>query len=58
MSNIVKVTVFLTDMNDFSIINQVYANYFTDPFPARVAVEVSKLPLDASIEIEAMAFLN
>lgn len=53
--NIVKATVYLADMNDFSAMNEVYASYFKTDFPARAAFEVVKLPLGAKVEIEAMA---
>jgi 2-iminobutanoate/2-iminopropanoate deaminase len=52
----VKTTVFLKDMNDFTKFNQIYAEYFKEKFPARSCVEVSRLPKDADIEIEAIAF--
>ncbi len=55
MAHVVKVTVFLCDMEDFDAMNQVYARYFTKPYPARVAVEVAKLPKNARVEIEAVA---
>lgn len=55
ISNIVKVTVFVTDVGNFSAINEVYAEFFGDHKPARSLVEVSKLPKDAEIEIEAIA---
>jgi 2-iminobutanoate/2-iminopropanoate deaminase len=50
----VKVTVFLTNMEDFALMNQVYAQYFTGNFPARSAVQVAALPKNADIEIEAI----
>ncbi|SMP49543.1 RidA family protein [Anoxynatronum buryatiense] len=53
--SIVKVTVFLKDMNDFAKMNEVYATFFTDHKPARAAVEVARLPKDAQVEIEAIA---
>ena len=56
LENVVKTTIFLKDMNNFSRINKVYGEYFTDQFPARSCVEVSRLPKDADIEIEAIAF--
>lgn len=52
---VVKTTVFIKDMNDFTIINNIYAHYFTEPFPARSCVEVARLPKDVLIEIEAVA---
>ncbi|MFZ5975254.1 MAG: RidA family protein [Bacillota bacterium] len=56
-SDVVKVTVFLTDMQDFPDVNNVYKTYFEEPYPARSCVEVSSLPKDAMIEIEAIAVL-
>ncbi|MEG2708647.1 MAG: RidA family protein [Vagococcus sp.] len=55
MNDIVKITIFLADMNDFAIANEVYGSYFSEPFPSRSTVEISKLPKDAKIEIEAIA---
>lgn len=55
LENVVKVTVFLKDMNDFARVNEVYAKYFSAVKPARSAVQVAKLPLDAMVEIEAVA---
>lgn len=51
----VKVTVFLKDMNDFAEMNKIYREYFIKDFPARCCVQVAKLPMDARIEIEAIA---
>jgi len=56
MENVVKTTIFLKDMNNFSRVNKIYGEYFTGQFPARSCVEVSRLPKDADIEIEAIAF--
>lgn len=53
--NIVKATVYLTDMNDFAAMNEVYASFFDKDFPARAAFQVVKLPLGAKVEIEAIA---
>ena len=55
LSRAVKVTVFLQDINDFKIVNNVYAQFFTDDPPARSAVQVAALPLGGLIEIEAIA---
>lgn len=55
MSNIVKVTIFIKDMHHFSIINDVYATFFEDIFPARETVQVSELPLQVPIEISCIA---
>jgi 2-iminobutanoate/2-iminopropanoate deaminase len=57
MDRVMKVTVFLKDMNDFSEMNAVYAKWFSDPPPARAAVEVARLPKDVDVEIEAIALL-
>ena len=58
LENVVKTTVFLRDMNDFAAMNAVYAEFFTADFPARSAVQVARLPKDAVVEIEAVAFLG
>ena len=55
MSKVVKTTVFIKDMNDFGKINEIYAAYFTAPFPARSCVEVARLPKDVLIECEVIA---
>lgn len=54
-SHVVKTTVFLDDMNDFNTVNEIYAQYFVEPYPARSAVEVAKLPKGALIEVEIIA---
>lgn len=53
-SKIVKTTIFLADMNDFAKVNEIYAKYFTENYPARSCVEVARLPKDVLIEIEAI----
>ena len=53
--NVVKCTVFLQDMNDFSKMNAVYGEFFKPPYPARAAVQVARLPKDVKVEIEAIA---
>ena len=55
MSNIVKTTVFMADMNDFADMNAVYAEFFEAPYPARSAVAVKTLPKGALVEIEVVA---
>ncbi len=55
MDNVIKTTVFLKNMDDFSAMNEVYASFFGKEAPARSAVEVAKLPKDALVEIEAIA---
>lgn len=57
MSAVVKTTVFLKNMDDFAAMNEVYAQFFTQPYPARSAVQVAKLPKDVLVEIEAVAAL-
>ncbi len=57
LDNIVKTTIFLTDLGNFTAVNEVYASYFTENHPARTTVEISKLPLGVGIEIEAIAVL-
>ena len=54
-ADVVKTTVFLADMNDFAEMNKVYGEYFAQPFPARSAVQVAKLPKGAPLEIECIA---
>lgn len=54
-SDVVKTTVFLNDMNDFTAMNAIYAQYFTKEAPARACVQVAKLPKDALVEIELIA---
>jgi len=56
MSDVVKTTVFLKDMDDFKGMNEVYSEFFSEPYPARAAVEVARLPKDAKVEIEAIAY--
>lgn len=55
MDNVVKTTVFIKDMNDFGTVNGIYAQYFTEPHPARSCVEVARLPKDVLVEIEVIA---
>ena len=55
LSNVVKTTVFLADMGDFAAMNEVYAQFFGKPFPARSAVAVKTLPKGALVEIECIA---
>lgn len=55
--NVVKTTIYLTDMNDFGTVNEIYASYFADNPPARATVEVSRLPKDVKVEIDAIAVI-
>ena len=57
IDNVVKTTVFIKDMNDFAKINEIYAEYFTEPYPARSCVEVARLPKDVSLEVETIVEL-
>ena len=55
LSNVVKTDVYLADMNEFSKMNEVYATYFSEPYPARVTVGVKQLPKDGRVEIAVIA---
>lgn len=55
MNNVVKTTVFMADMGDFADMNSIYAEFFTEPYPARSAVAVKTLPKGALVEIEVVA---
>ncbi len=57
-SHIVKSTIFLTNMDDFSKVNTIYNQYFNPPYPARVAIAVKQLPKNAKIEIDAIAYIT
>lgn len=56
LSHVVKTTVFLDNMDDFASMNEVYALYFKEPYPARSAVEVARVPKGALVEIEVIAY--
>ena len=58
LSDCVKLTIYLTDLNQFANVNQVMATYFAEPYPARAAIEVSALPKQAQIEIDAIMVQN
>lgn len=55
LDDVVKANVYLMDMDDYEAVNEVYAENMNEPFPARAAVEVSDLPIDIGVEIEAIA---
>lgn len=57
MNRVIKTTVFIKDINDFAKVNEIYATFFEQPYPARSCVEVARLPKDVLIEIEAVAKL-
>jgi len=52
---VVKTTIFLKDMEQFAAVNEVYGEFFSEPYPARSTVEVARLPKDVHVEIEAIA---
>jgi 2-iminobutanoate/2-iminopropanoate deaminase len=54
-ADVVRTTVFLADMNDFAAMNEVYGQYFKEPYPARATVQVARLPKDAKVEIDLIA---
>lgn len=58
LDQVVKVTIFLDDMDNYAAVNQIYAQYFTQNPPARACVQVARLPLDVKIEIEAIALVQ
>ena len=58
LDDIVKISIFLTDLNNFSVVNDVMKEYFSEPYPARATVEVSGLPLGVNVEIEAIVLTN
>jgi reactive intermediate/imine deaminase len=58
LSNIVKLTIYITDMSDFSIVNNAMESHFKSPYPARATVEVSGLPLGVNVEMDAVVGLD
>ena len=54
-ADVVRTTIFLADMNDFSTVNEIYGQYFSEPYPARATVQVARLPKDARVEIDVIA---
>ena len=57
-SDVVRTTIFLADMNDFAAVNEIYAKYFSQPYPARATVQVARLPKDVRVEIDAIAMVD
>ena len=55
---VVRTTIFLADMNGFAAVNEIYAAFFSEPFPARATVQVARLPKDARVEIDAIAVVE
>jgi reactive intermediate/imine deaminase len=58
LSDIVKLNVYLTDLSNFPIVNEIMGHYFQEPYPARAAVGVAALPKNASVEMDAIMFLK
>lgn len=58
LASVVKTTIFLLDMDDFALVNEVYAEFFGETRPARSTVQVARLPKDALVEIEAVAYIE
>ncbi|MBA7519670.1 2-iminobutanoate/2-iminopropanoate deaminase [subsurface metagenome] len=58
LENVVKVTIYLQDIKDFTLVNKIYSKYFEDSLPARACIEVSNLPKNAKVEIEAIGMIN
>ena len=57
LDKVVKTTLFIKNMDDFPLVNEVYGEFFTDNYPARACVEVARLPRDANFEVEAVSLL-
>lgn len=58
LNNVLRTTIYLTNLEDYANINEIYAQFFSDSEPARSTVQVSRLPMDAEIEIDAIAYVN
>ena len=58
MSDVVKTTIFVKDIEEFAAVNEVYGEFFSEPYPARSTIEVARLPKDAKVEIEAIVTRN
>lgn len=58
VAHVAKTTIYLADMGDFAAVNEIYARYFTEPYPARATVQVARLPRDVKVEIDAIAVLD
>jgi 2-iminobutanoate/2-iminopropanoate deaminase len=58
LDQVVRATVYLADMNDFAVVNEVYGTYFSSPAPARATVQAARLPKDARVEIDVIASLD
>ena len=58
LSNIVKLNIFLTDLNNFAVLNEIMASYFDQPYPARAAIGVNELPKGVSVEMDGVMVIN
>jgi 2-iminobutanoate/2-iminopropanoate deaminase len=58
LDHVVRATVYLADMNDFAVVNEVYGGYFSNPAPARATVQAARLPKDARVEIDVIASVD
>ena len=58
LSNIVKLNIFLTDLNNFAVLNEIMASYFDQPYPARAAIGVNELPKGVSVEMDGVMVMN
>lgn len=58
MANVVKVTIYITDMKQFAVVNEIYGTYFSAPYPARACVQVSELPRGVDVEMDAIVQLK
>ena len=58
LNNIVKLNIFLTDLNNFAVLNEIMATYFDQPYPARAAIGVNKLPKGVSVEMDGVMVIN
>jgi len=58
LSNIVKLNIFLTDLNNFAILNEIMSSYFDQPYPARAAIGVNELPKGVSVEMDGVMVIN
>jgi reactive intermediate/imine deaminase len=57
LANTVKLTIYLTDLGDFAVVNEIMAGYFNEPYPARATIQVSALPKGSAVEIDAVLAL-
>lgn len=57
-SHVVRTSIFLADLGDFAVVNEIYASFFSEPYPARATVQVARLPRDVRVEIDAIAVIG